>query len=137
MRDYFNVRLSWDEIQNLSTLALANAGDAVYELMVRTRLCANGVSTAKNLHKHTVEAVSAPAQAKAAQKIMKLMTEREHEVFMRGRNTRVNMIPRGSTSEDYHLATGLEALFGYLYLTGGYDRLNILFDGIMNNDTKQ
>lgn len=134
MRDYFNTKLSWDEIQRLSTLALANAGDAVFELLVRTKLCADGVATAKSLHKHTVEAVSANAQAESVKKILPLLTEREHEIFKRGRNARVNIVPKGATPESYHLATALETLFGYLYLTGAYDRINILFNGIMNED---
>jgi ribonuclease-3 family protein len=111
----------------------AHIGDAVYELMVRTWLCANGTLTAKSLHKKAVTFVSAKAQAVAAETILSRLDEEELSLYKRGRNAHLSSIPKGSTHEEYHAATGLEALFGYLYLGGRIDRLNELFDIILAN----
>ena len=107
---------------------LAYVGDAVYELMIRTWLCSNGTSKAKNLHNKAVSYVSAKAQAIAAEKISHELNEEETAVYKRGRNAHVtSSVPKGSTHEEYHAATGIEALFGYLYLSGKTERLNDLF----------
>jgi len=99
--------------------------------MVRTWLCDEGTSKAKNLHNKAITFVSAKAQAIAAEKIKSVLTEEEAGVFKRGRNSHVNTTPKASTIEEYHMATGLEALFGYLYLTDNIGRLNELFDIII------
>jgi ribonuclease-3 family protein len=112
---------------NLSVQGLAHIGDAVFELMVRTWLCTCGTSTAKNLHDRAVTFVSASAQAAAAEKMLPMLNDEELSVYKRGRNTHLNSIPKASTHEEYHAATGVEALFGYLYLSGKIDRLNELF----------
>jgi ribonuclease-3 family protein len=122
-----------DDIKNISSLGLAHLGDAVFELMVRAWLVGSGRATAKGLHKAAVTVVSAPAQARGAEKLMPILTEEELAVFRRGRNTRVNSVPRSATLEEYHASTGLETLFGYLYLKGRTDRLNELF-GIIISD---
>ena len=113
---------------------LAHIGDAVFELMVRTWLCTNGTSKAKNLHNRAVTFVSAKAQASAADKILPELDEGEAAVYKRGRNTHVNSVPKGSTHEEYHAATGVEALFGYLYLNGKINRLNELFAMIIEEN---
>ena len=110
---------------------IAYIGDAVYELMVRTWLCTNGTSTAKNLHNKAVTFVSAKAQAVAAETVLPNLNEEELLVYKRGRNTHLSSVPKGSTHEEYHAATGLEVLFGYLYLNGRLDRLNKLFDIVL------
>ena len=115
----------------ISSLGLAHVGDAVLELMVRTWLCMQGVSTAKQLHCATVEHVSAKAQAAAAERLMSILGEDELAVFKRGRNAHVNSTPRGSTLKEYHIATGIEALFGYIYLKGDTQRLTELFETVM------
>jgi len=99
--------------------------------MVRTWLCASGTSKAKNLHNKAVLFVSAKAQAGAAEKILQSLTDKESAVFKRGRNTHINTVPKNSTHEQYHTATGIEALFGYLYITGQTERLNDLFKKII------
>ena len=71
--------------------------------------------------------VSAKAQAAAADKLISSLDEEEIAVYKRGRNTHVNSIPKSSTHGEYHAATGVEALFGYLYLSGRIERLNELF----------
>ena len=104
-----------------STLALAHIGDGVYELMMRTALCAAGLTAVTDLHRETVRRVNAPAQARAAEAILPLLTEAEHAVYKRGRNAKVNSVPQ------HHAATGLETLFGWLYLLGRTQRLRELF----------
>lgn len=125
--DYFNPQLDIGEINNLSMLGLAHVGDAVYELMTRTLLCAEGHAQANDLHHRTVEYVNASSQAKAADRIQNLLTDEEMRVYKRGRNTRVHSVPHHAQISEYHAATGLEALFGYLFLQGRKDRLNELF----------
>lgn len=112
----------------VSAAAYAHVGDAVYELKVRTRLCAEGKLTAKNLHKATIARVCAGAQAKVARAIEPTLTETEHDVFHRGRNTQLRHIPSASTPGEYAMATALEALMGWLYLSGQEDRIDELFE---------
>jgi ribonuclease-3 family protein len=99
--------------------------------MVRTWLCTRGALTAKKLHGAMQAYVSAKAQAAAAPRLLPSLSEEELAVYKRGRNAHVNSVPRGSTYEEYHTATGLEALFGFLYLSGGTDRLGELFEKII------
>ena len=121
----------YEDLRDISIQGLAHVGDAVFELMVRTWLCTTGTSTARKLHDRAVTFVSAKAQAVAVDKVLSLLDEEELGVYKRGRNTHVNSVPKGSTHEEYHAATGFEALFGYLYLAGRTDRLNELFDVIV------
>ena len=132
MIDYLKPNLS-GELRKISTLGLAHVGDAVFELMVRTWLCNEGLSTAKQLHGSSVEYVSAKAQAAAAERIKPDLNEEERAVFKRGRNAYANTVPRSSTHEEYHAATALEALFGHLYLKGELQRLCELFEIIVGN----
>jgi ribonuclease-3 family protein len=116
------------EALGVSELGLAYVGDAVYELMTRTRLCDEGCTTARNMHTAAVERVSAGAQAAAARRVLPELTESERAVYKRGRNTRVHSMARGASQTEYHMSTGLEALFGYLYLRGERARLGELFE---------
>ncbi len=125
--DLFSFSLSDEEIGRMSNLALAHIGDAVYELLVRSWLCREGAETAKILHIATIRYVAAPAQAEAAHRIDSALTDEEKTVYRRGRNARVNSVPGRSSIEEYHSATGLEALFGWLFLKGKTDRLSELF----------
>ena len=125
--DKLHIKLSDAEIMKISSLGLAHLGDAVYELLVRSMLCIQGNETAAVLHRATVKYVSAPAQAAAAHKIVPMLTKEESEVYRRGRNTKVNSVPNKATINEYHAATGLEALFGWLYLRGETERLSELF----------
>jgi len=111
----------------MSSLALAHVGDAVYELLVRTRLTA-AQRTAKSLHAATVKLVCASAQAEAVQAILPVLTERETDVYKRARNTQPHHVPHGATPGQYAQATALEALFGYLYLAGELARIEELFN---------
>ncbi|MBQ9985683.1 MAG: ribonuclease III [Oscillospiraceae bacterium] len=131
MQDFLHTTLSKNEILEMSSLGLAHVGDAVFELMVRANLSKSGVRKVKELHKNTVSSVSASAQEAAASKILPSLTEEEHDVFLRGRNAKVNTLPKHASPETYHTATAFEALFGYLYLLGRYERLNELFGMII------
>ena len=131
MTDYFSVQLQDDDIRAISSIGLAHLGDAVYELLVRTWLCAHGKATGKGLHRATVELVRAPRQAELAEKILPILTEAEQTVFKRGRNANVNSIPKNASRSQYQQATALEALFGWLYLRGEKERINQLFHRMM------
>ena len=130
MRDYLRPELN-DELHSISTLGLAYIGDAVFDLLVRTCLCVRGTLSAKNLHAGALEYVSAKAQSAAAERIQSEFSAEELAVFRRGRNAHVSSVPRASTCGEYHAATGLETLFGYLYLKGETQRLGELFEMII------
>ena len=115
------------QVGAMSMLGLAHIGDAVYELLTRTRLCGMGVTKVSELHRMTVATVNAPAQAEAAQRILPKLTEEEAAIYRRGRNTKVNSVPQKADIAQYHAATGLEALFGWLYLLGRLDRIGELY----------
>ena len=119
--------LSRDALLGIPVLTLAYEGDAVYELMVRTRLSRTGFKPGK-LNAEALRYVSAPAQAEAAGRLLPLFTEEEKSVYLRARNARVSNIPHGATVEQYHAATGLEAVFGWLWLSGAEERVQTLFD---------
>lgn len=127
MDDFFCPQLSAGDIGNISMLGLAHIGDAVYELLTRTMLCAMGDKKATELHKKTVAIVNAPAQAEAAARLLPQLTEAEAHIYKRGRNAKVNSVPHKADIAQYHAATGLEALFGWLYLQGKTQRINELY----------
>lgn len=131
MKDYFNLSLEAGDIGKISNLGLAHMGDAVYELLVRAWLCDSGKVTNRGLHAAAIRYVSAPAQARAAETVQGELTDEELAVYKRGRNTRVNSVPQKADVEQYHAATGLETLFGWLYLKGDSQRANFLFCRIM------
>lgn len=113
----------------LSPSVLAFVGDAVYGLMVRTAL-AQVNRPSGELHKLSVKLVNATAQAQAYKIIEPTLFEKEISVFKRGRNFKTGNTPKNSSGSDYHTATGLETLFGFLYLSGEKDRLETLFNMI-------
>lgn len=133
MKDYLGIQLTDEQLQAISVLGLAHIGDGVYELLVRTWLCANGKTTSKGLHKETVSYVRAPAQARAVEKIMEKLSDAEQAVYKRGRNAKVNSVPKNANISEYHSATGFETLIGYLYLKGERDRINELFGLIVED----
>jgi len=132
--DYFHLSAAPDTLEQISSLGLAHLGDAVYELMIRSWLCLRGKATNKGLHKAAVGYVSAPAQAARLSKILPGLTEEERAVYKRGRNSHTAAVPKGASVAEYHAATALEALFGWLYLQGRTERLNELFDRMMEGD---
>ncbi len=110
------------DTRGLSPITLAFVGDGVFELMVREHLAASANRPANALHRQAVSMVCAPAQAAALDKLMPHLTEKELAVYKRGRNAHT-----ARTGDYYHKATGLETLFGYLYLNDETDRLHELF----------
>jgi len=131
--DYFQLNVEPGLVNGISSLGLAHLGDAVYELMVRSWLCLHGKATNKGLHKAAITYVSAPAQAQRCQRFLPVLTEEEQDVFRRGRNSHTAAVPKGASVGEYHTATALEALFGWLYLNGKTDRLNELFALMMED----
>jgi len=127
-----------ENVNLLSPSVLAFVGDAVYGLYVRTKL-AEVNRPSGELHKLSVEYVKASAQAKAFKVIENILTEKETSVFKRGRNFHTSSTPKSATGGEYHTATGLECLFGFLYLSGEKNRADELFDIIwqtQNGDEK-
>ncbi len=127
MTDFFTPTMTHTQIHNISALGLAHIGDGVFELLVRTWLCASGKATCGTLHRATVSYVSAPAQAKRVELLLPLLTEEEMAYYKRGRNANLHGIPKNATRGQYARATGLESLFGALYLQGKKERVNELF----------
>ena len=115
------------QVNQMSNLALAHVGDGAYELMCRTYLALNGDKTVLKLHKDTVELVKATAQAKFADKLLPHLTEDEAAYYRRGKNAHTHAHPKGATRQESAKATGLETLFGALYLLGQTERMNQLF----------
>ena len=136
MTDYFHLNIERDKLLSLSSLGLAHLGDSVYEVMVRSWLCLHGAAKVKDLHRATVSYVAAPAQAKRTERILPFLTQEEQDVFRRGRNTTPHSVPKAASRGEYQTATGLEALFGWLYLQGRTDRLNELFALMMEEPTE-
>ena len=116
--DYFHLELTPAQLGPISNLGLAYIGDGVYELMVRSYLCLQGKATNKGLHKAAVRYVAAPAQAAAVKVLLPLLSEEESDVCRRGRNASPHTIPQHASREEYAAAPALEALFGWLYMTG-------------------
>ena len=124
----FFPEMSVQEVNKISMLGLAHVGDAVYELLYRSKLCSDGHTAVAEMHRMTVAFVRAEAQAEAAAKLMPVLTTEETSVYKRGRNAKVNSVPHNADIGQYHAATGLEALFGWLYLLGRTERINELFN---------
>lgn len=131
MENYFQMNLDIRQINAFSNLGLAHIGDGVYELLCRSYLCAQGEHTVGQLHKETVQLVKAPTQARLVEKILPELTEEELSFYRRGKNAHVHAVPKGATPAEYAKATGLEALFGALYLAGRTERINQLFHKMM------
>lgn len=119
-------------LRAMGVLNLAHVGDGVYELLARTHVARQGAVRLNDQHRATIALVSAPAQAAAAERLTPVLTEEELRLFKRGRNTRVHGCPPGCTAAQYHAATALEALFGWLWLSGRAARAAELFDLIVS-----
>ncbi len=117
-------------VSSLSPLTLAFVGDTVFDLLVRSELVCEANRPVNALHKAASTRVCASAQAAAIAKILPFLTEDEEAVFKRGRNAHTGGIPKNQSSADYHYATGLECLFGWLYLKGETERINELYSVI-------
>lgn len=115
-------------INNYSSASLAYLGDCALEIYVREYLVRElSISSSAKLNKAALEFVRAPKQAEAMKKILPILNEQEKEVFKRGRNLGHSNVPKASTVAEYRVATGMEALFGWLWLEGKQERLRELF----------
>ncbi|MBR2133868.1 MAG: ribonuclease III [Eubacterium sp.] len=113
--------------KQLSPLNLAFIGDCIYEILVRETLVTDANRPVNDLHRESVKYVSAKAQTQAFDKIKDILTKEEMSVYKRGRNAKTGHLPKSASESEYHCATGVEALFGYLYLCEKNDRIKELF----------
>lgn len=123
-----------NDINALSPAALAFLGDAVFDLLVRERLVSSADLPSGELHRLSAQRVNAKAQAQSARRLLSLLTEQEGDVFRWGRNAHTAHTPKNQSESDYHCATGLEALFGWLYLQGEAERIRELFGKIFGEE---
>lgn len=122
-----------DRANEYSPLTLAFIGDGVYDLLVREYLVTQANRPVGELNRLKVSMVCCKAQAETAKALMTILTEEELSVYKRGRNATTSCTPKNSTKAEYHSATGLEALFGYIYLKGDVNRIKELFSVVLEN----
>ena len=120
-----------NEARRMPALVLAYEGDAVYELKVRTYLLTATDGTVNALHRKARDFVSAAAQSSFMEFLEPILTEQEREIYHRGRNAKSHSRPKNAEMICYRRATGFECLFGYLYLSEQYQRIDTLFDYIL------
>ena len=128
MENYFQMDFTLKAVNVLSNLALAHLGDGVFSLLCRAYLCKKGDKSVKRLHLDSIALVKAPTQAAFAEKILPSLTEAEADYYRRGKNAHTHAAPKSASPKEYAMATGLECLFGALYLLGENDRINELFN---------
>ena len=131
MENYFDLNFDTAAVNAISNLGLAHMGDCVFEILCRAYLCTRGDKTVDKLHRETIHMVKATSQAKFVEKLLPLLDEEELAYYRRGKNSHVHAVPKGATPAEYSKATGLETLFGALYLSGQTDRINELFHIMM------
>ena len=131
MENLFELNFTPAQLSAMTNLALAHVGDGAYELLVRSYMAKKGDKTVKNLHRDSVQLVKAPAQARFADKMLPHLTEEEQGYYRRGKNAHTHAAPKAASAKEYAMATGLECLFGALYLLGRNERLNELFWTVM------
>lgn len=114
------------DLKTYSPLTLAYIGDAAYELVIRSLVVEQGNAPVNKLHKRSSRLVKAQTQAEAAVKLMDVFTEEEMAVYKRGRNARSHTMAKNAEMTDYRMATGFEAVMGYLHLKQDYERMVML-----------
>ena len=130
----FSPSLSAEQARMLSPLQLAYIGDSVHALLVRTNLLQKDLLV-RDMHRAANEAVSAVSQAKELARVLPLLTDEEADIVRRGRNAHPrHSAPKSASTADYAGATGLEALLGYLYLTGQSGRIQALMPYLLTSD---
>ena len=118
-------------------LVLAYVGDTVFDLYVRTGLVKRSDESVNQLNRRACKTVNARAQAQAAETLRDVLTEEESEVYRRGRNAKSGTVPKNMDVQDYRKATGFEALLGYLFLSGKYERLEELVGIILSKEEEE
>ena len=120
--------LNKTEAKQYSPLTLAFLGDAVYSLLVREMLLKTANQPTNKLHKDSIKLVNANCQAEMIKKVLTELTDEEEIIFKRGRNAHSGHVPKNQSDADYRYATGLETLYGYLYLIGDFSRIMYIFN---------
>lgn len=131
MENYFEMNMPKAQVDAISNLGLAHMGDCVYEMLCRAYLCAHGGKNVNQLHKDTIRMVRAGAQAQFADNMLPLLTQEELAYYRRGKNAHVHAVPKSATPAEYAKATGVETLFGALFLLGRKERANEIFNMVM------
>ncbi len=131
MENYFQMNLEKAKIDAISNLGLAHIGDGVFELLCRAWLCGHDRLSVGRLHQDTIALVKATAQAKFADTMRPMLTDEELLLYRRGKNSHVHAVPKSASRAEYAKATGVEALFGGLYLAGKTERINEIFVTVM------
>jgi ribonuclease-3 family protein len=125
---FYSTSLTKAEAKQYSPLTLAFLGDAVYSLLVREMHLKTANRPTNVLHKESIKLVNANCQAEMIKKVLNELTEDEEAIFKRGRNAHSGHVPKNQSDADYRYATGLEALYGYLYLIGDFKRILYIFN---------
>ncbi len=130
MLDDFRIKeFTKEDARQLNPLQLALIGDGVYEIFVRNYILTSNISlSAHKIHVKAIKFVKAKSQALIMHEIEDILTEEEDYIYKRGRNAKSATVPKNAEVRDYRMATGFEALVGYLYLTGEVDRLKLIFE---------
>lgn len=126
--ELFNIEKTELDVKTLSPLTWAYVGDCVYELYIRTHLVSKTRLKPHKLHIEAIKYVKAQSQAKVLEGIMEMLTEEEHDIVKRTRNTQNHHLPKNAEPRDYMYATAYEGLIGYLYLTKQEKRLQEILD---------
>ncbi len=129
-------RLPETDLKTYSPLTLAYIGDSIYDLIIRTLVVEGGNAPVNKLHKQVTKQVQATSQAELFHRIEKQLTEEELAVYKRGRNAKSFTSAKNAGIVEYRTATGLEALFGYLYLSDRIDRILTLIQPVIDQITK-
>lgn len=126
-----SLKLADTDLKTYSPLTLAYIGDVVFDLIIRTYIVEQGNAPVNKLHKKVSSLVKAPAQMEMFHKVEEILTEEEMAVYKRGRNAKSFTSAKNASITEYRIATGLEALIGYLYLNNQFDRvMEIVMKGI-------
>ncbi len=120
--------LTLEKARELNPLVLAYVGDGVHTLYIRLMAVHSTTGKADKLHKFVTSKVNAKSQAECMQKILPLLTEEENDIFHRARNSHQHSMAKNASVADYKLASGFEAVIGFLYLIGDNKRLSFLLD---------
>ena len=136
MKNIFNFEILSERDASLKNpQVLAFIGDAVYSLYIRNLIVLNNDGKSGELHKLSTRFVKAKSQSDTIEKLLPLFTDVENDVFRRGRNYKTQSVAKNSSVQEYHRATGFEAVLGYLYLSGQFERLNQLLEiGVKDED---
>ncbi|MCD8021201.1 MAG: ribonuclease III [Clostridiales bacterium] len=125
------------KLKMYSPLSFAYIGDSVFDLIIRTMVTTKGNTRPNKYHKETIGYVNAAAQTKLMDKIKPCLTEQERVIFRRGKNAKPATCAKNQSHHDYHIATGFEALIGYLYLSGQMDRIMELIAIGLDDDAER